>query len=366
MTRQWLDAHDVPMGVVRNDYLEKPGGDIALVQTYLEGIGGGRLVPCRESNSQEAPLRCAVVANVDRYFEFAETVARLQARTSNLIIAPIHHPEAGIRAYAKHADLSGVSRIGRVIQDPAKLERLRHLGRTKSFSSALRSVASTRSVIAHSLSAHEVLVQAPSEAVELRKTFSCDLDATFIPNPIGFVEKLNQDRDIDVISVGRIEPRKNQLRLAQALAGSGYRVLFLGSRGRDLTYCRKLEEVVERDPRMTLLPSVSLADLRYLLGRSRVCVGISFMEVVSLAQLDAVGHGAQLLTTCHSYSRDYFGPYCSQVDPLLSGEELRSEVSALLARGINRDGIEHLQSSFPADRARDEFASLVARMGRNR
>ena len=120
-----------------------------------------------------------------------------------------------------------------------------------------------------------------------------------------------------VLCVGRIEPRKNQLLLAQALRGLPWQLVLIGRAG-DAEYAARIQSEAGAQVRMLgRLPAGSDL-LRSALAGARVFCLPSWSEGASLAALEAAAAGVPLALSDTSSEREYFGDhaqYCAPWDP---------------------------------------------------
>ncbi len=136
-----------------------------------------------------------------------------------------------------------------------------------------------------------------------------------------------------VLSVGRIEGRKNQLNLVKALKSTTHRLVLAGSPGgHQRAYIDAVRAEVTRCPNVEWLGSVSEEEKRWLYHLARVHVLPSWMETTGLASLEAAALGCALVVTPNGDTRDYFhgcAHFCAP-DNLSS---IRSAVDAAYGTG---------------------------------
>jgi glycosyltransferase involved in cell wall biosynthesis len=163
-------------------------------------------------------------------------------------------------------------------------------------------------------------------------------------DPAPFVRRFGI-RDF-VLSVGRIEPRKNQLALLRAMRGTGSKVVVVGdavpgyewyeercrrAAGDDALFVGRLDH---RDP--------------LLAGAYAACACLaltSWFETPGLAALEAGMSGAALVLPEGGSAREYFGPLATYVKPNdLRG--IRESVLSALRGGRNTALAEHVRGSF--------------------
>lgn len=141
------------------------------------------------------------------------------------------------------------------------------------------------------------------------------VDARFASADAAYFERMTGRRDF-VLCVGRIEPRKNQLGLLQALRGTGMRVVLIGDvvPGHEayLQACRRtagdcalfLGGVRHDDP---LLASAYAA--------CRCLTLVSWYETPGLAALEAALTGTPLVLTSDGACQEYFAEHARYVTP---------------------------------------------------
>ncbi len=120
-----------------------------------------------------------------------------------------------------------------------------------------------------------------------------------------------------VLCVGRLEPRKNQLRLIEALRGSGIPLTLVGQAGRfNRGYARKCRAAA--DGTVRFVSHQSPEGLRALYRAARVHACVSWYETPGLASLEAALCGCAIVVTPGGSTREYFREqawYCDPADP---------------------------------------------------
>ncbi len=170
-------------------------------------------------------------------------------------------------------------------------------------------------------------------------------DARFArPDPEPFVRRFGV-RGF-VLSVGRIEPRKNQISLLQAMRGTGAAVVVVGDA---VPGCKWYEERCRR----------AAGDEVHFVGRldhddpmlagafaACGCLALtSWFETPGLAALEAGMSGVPLVLPEGGSAREYFGPMAAYVKPNdLPG--IRKSVLDALRRGRSTALAEHVRGSF--------------------
>jgi len=120
-----------------------------------------------------------------------------------------------------------------------------------------------------------------------------------------------------VICVGRIEGRKNQLNLIQALNSTGFKLVIIGSpsanQGAYAEACR-----AAAGPNVSFVPATNQETLVGFYSRAQVHVLPSWFETTGLSTLEAAAMGCNIVITDKGDQREYFGDhafYCDPADP---------------------------------------------------
>jgi len=134
-----------------------------------------------------------------------------------------------------------------------------------------------------------------------------------------------------LLSAGRIEPRKNQLALVEALAGSSVPLVLVGDGGpMHPNYLRRVRAAAARNGAL-LLAAQPRAVLFALLSRAEAHVAPAWYETPGLVSLEAAAAGTRVVTTDRGCTREYFGDQATYLDPS-EGASMRAAVEAALAR----------------------------------
>ncbi|MEX2277388.1 MAG: glycosyltransferase [Cucumibacter sp.] len=133
-----------------------------------------------------------------------------------------------------------------------------------------------------------------------------------------------------LLNVANLEPRKNHLRLAEAIAGlPGTRLVLIGA-VRDPDYAKAVLAAGGKSLSHLGTLAHDSRPLRSAYAAARLFVLPSLLETPGLAALEAAAQGAPLLVTEVGSTRDYFGAAATYVDPH-STASIRAGIEAALA-----------------------------------
>jgi len=176
-------------------------------------------------------------------------------------------------------------------------------------------------------SANVVLVQTEIEAKDLKETYNVDfewekvlngvsrsfVDVPLVPSPIG-VENY-------IISVGRVEPRKNTLKIIDAVAdfrkkhNLDVKLVLVGKKSRNhIEYLIRFGFAVRRHSWIVHIEELENAKMPPLYQHAKVCVSASWFETTGLTLLEALFCGTNAVAS-GDRAKEYLGAYASYCDP---------------------------------------------------
>ncbi len=145
-----------------------------------------------------------------------------------------------------------------------------------------------------------------------------------------------------VLSVGRIEYRKNQLNLIRAMRGIDAQLLLVGdvnpTEGRYWDRCRREARMLGIAVRH--IPHSPFEVVGGLYGAALLHAQPSWSETPGLASLEAAAAGCPVLCTRVGSAPEYFGDRAEYCDPG-DVESIRSSIRALLDAPADRDALRN-------------------------
>ncbi|AEG15642.1 glycosyl transferase group 1 [Desulfofundulus kuznetsovii DSM 6115] len=152
-----------------------------------------------------------------------------------------------------------------------------------------------------------------------------------------------------VLCVARIEGRKNQLKLVEAVRGGPYRLVLVGEPAPNH---RRYAEAVRRSapPNVIFLGKVPHEELPELYHLAKVHVLASWMETTGLSSLEAGMMGCNLVITDKGDTREYFGDYAYYCDPA-SVDSIREAIDRAWHEPANPNLREHILRNFTWEKA---------------
>lgn len=336
--------------LVRRNLTEHPGGDTTQILQTAEALRRRGVVV--ELSSDPCPdLRGYDVVHLfhlDRLWENAEHARRIRAAGRPAVLSTIYWPSdefdrggrAGFQGWlARHVGSTTYQNLRlfqRYLLHCRERRLLPRVGpRRFSFCRNAVELLETMAVL---------LPNSRTEQAQIEARFGVRRPTVIVPNAADTstfgppIERSPADgsppkRD-EVLCVGRIEPRKNQLRLVEALRGIGIPITLVGQHGRfNASYYRCCRRAAERaGSTVRFIEQQEPAELRRLYHAARVHACVSWYETPGLASLEAALCGCALVVTPGGCTREYFGAdaFYAQTDSVAS---IRAAVQQALARG---------------------------------
>lgn len=145
-----------------------------------------------------------------------------------------------------------------------------------------------------------------------------------------------------VLSVGRIEARKNQLTLIEAMRGVDRDLVLVGPPAPN--QAGYLERVTEAaGSRVHILGSQSAERRDWLYKLASVHVLPSWLETTGLSSLEAALNGCAIVVSPNGDTREYFGEHAEYCEPG-SAASIRHAIGRALARPLSTDFADEIRS----------------------
>jgi len=177
------------------------------------------------------------------------------------------------------------------------------------------------------LSADHIIATSCEEMNSLIKNFALPKSkVSFVP--IGIdpkISKGNKDKFVTkyklknfILCVGRIEPKKNQLGLIDALKNTKIPTVFIGSESPyHRSYVKMFLKKIGENPHIKYLGELDRSILLSAYSAAKVHVLVSWFEILGIANMEAALNNCNIVSTNKGYAREYFGDlawYCSPQD----------------------------------------------------
>lgn len=166
----------------------------------------------------------------------------------------------------------------------------------------------------------------------------CGID----PAIFGSVTGTDKEPDL-VLSVGRIERRKNQLSLIRAMNRTDYRLIIVGNPSPNHMHyfeeCRKAA-----GPNVTFVQNISQTELSAYYRRAQVHALPSWFETAGLSSLEAAACGCNIVVADKGDVRDYFNNHAWYCDPA-DEQDICQAVDAAMKAPLNEELKEHIRKN---------------------
>ncbi len=174
----------------------------------------------------------------------------------------------------------------------------------------------------------KVLVQTHLEAEDLKKAYTTDFEWVLVPNGVGDVflsqpEMLSNFLPFSdyILSVGRIEARKNQLNIIEAVkklrlqTGQDLKLVFVGQFSLShKEYTQHFKEQLSQNPWITHIEKVDYEKMPSVYKFAKVAVSASWFETTGLTSLEALYCGSNAVAS-GKRANELLGSQVSYCDP---------------------------------------------------
>lgn len=155
-----------------------------------------------------------------------------------------------------------------------------------------------------------------------------------------------------VLCMGRIEARKNQLRLIEALNGAPFKLFIHGHPSPNAAAYAAACQAAAGD-NVHILPPLSGAALYAAYASAKVHVLPSYFETTGLSSLEAAAMGCNIVVTDRGDTRDYFGDHAWYCEPD-SAASIRAAVEEARAAPFDENFRREILARFTWRRAAEE------------
>ncbi len=156
-----------------------------------------------------------------------------------------------------------------------------------------------------------------------------------------------------VLCVARIEGRKNQLNLIEAVRDTDMTLVLAGpATANQSRYVRRVREAAASASNVHMLGEVTAEEKAWLYAVAGVHVLPSWMETTGLSSLEAAVAGCAIVVSPNGDTREYFvddAEYCDPADPL----SIRAAILRSRERGPSPELMRRIRTEYTWERAAD-------------
>jgi glycosyltransferase involved in cell wall biosynthesis len=346
---------------MRIDAFDKPGGDLNQIQAYIKGgqraagtagasFAGEIIVDLTADLSR---FDIVHLTNIDRPVEAFAYYLSARRAGKPIVLSSLHHSYREIERYEKEGRGGKIGLLsGRF--DFRRLELLRNFIRSGIYPqmgqptwNVLRyGVRNAQRSILDGVD--RILVLTDKERVDIVQDFggvanhfACVRNG-YEKNDHEISDETEAHRDLDVCVVGRIEARKNQIKILEVLEKLKLSGIFIGRENSNHRgYCRAFKSRIATSASQ-YLPGLSHAETLQYMRRSRIHVSASWFEVASLVDLEAYGAGCAVVSSRCGGTHELLGQRAEYVDPGNSHDIERGIIESV--RKIGRGRVRYSDS----------------------
>lgn len=133
-----------------------------------------------------------------------------------------------------------------------------------------------------------------------------------------------------ILGVGRIERRKNTLKLIEACHNLGYKLTLVGGVDTSDSYNRECTQKI-KNYNFVHIPNISQKDLVPYYYQAKVHATVSWYETPGLATMEAACGGCNIVTTDRGSTKEYFGNLVEYCDPFS-----QSNITNVIKKSMNK------------------------------
>jgi glycosyltransferase involved in cell wall biosynthesis len=360
--------------IARSDFISKPGGDTVQWQMYEKtalSAGYTTLSWFEDSPLPEADLYHAF--NIDRPLEVYPKLRTVRNSGKPFVLSTIHHPYAWMQRFRREFPpgrfarrLLYRSQFGNSFPRAESIKEIARLAQQRRFAKWHHLFPAWTSRVNWILrAAGGITLLSGKEGEFLEKDFGYQIPcgkAMIVPNWVEGIPNSKTDSSFGkseaaeppVILVGRVETRKNLVRVAMIAEKMGRPMVIIGRPNpNEDEYSSELRRVVKKSRYVKWIPGVPREQMARLYAKASFLLNASYAEVSPLVDIEAMSFGCPVATTRYALHHEFLPentPVCdayndSSISELLSwrpprmnptfvvdAEECRKKLLSIYAR----------------------------------
>jgi glycosyltransferase involved in cell wall biosynthesis len=316
--------------VARPDLQTKPGGDTVQWQMYERAAAAAGFRTATWFAEQPMPPADLYHAfNVDRPLEVYPRLRRVVSQGRRFVVSSIHHPHAWVEEFRRCDPPGGAlarlfyrSWLGRNVARSETVKEVVRLGMRRRAAGIADLLPSwqrrSRWLLEH---AHTICLLSTEEERWLRRDYGIShARCQLIPNWVDEIDLADADapdsvQDLSeppVLVVGRIEARKNVVRVARLAAKLQRPIVFVGRGNPNEPSVRAF---ARDNAFVRWIPGVVRAQLGRLYQQASFLLNASYVEVSPLVDIEALHFGCPIVTTKRALHHELLPGETRTVDP---------------------------------------------------
>ncbi len=165
-----------------------------------------------------------------------------------------------------------------------------------------------------------LLPNSEGEMQEISKVYGADGNYQVVRNAIDtslFAKEPSKNREEYVLSVGRLERRKNTIKLIDACTKLGLKLVLVGGYDTIDEYAKECLAKVKNSPNFKHIGHVGQKDLAKYYYSAKVHAMVGWYETPGLSSMEAACGGCNIVSTDRGSTKEYFGNLVEYCDPFL-------------------------------------------------
>lgn len=298
--------------LMRSEFKSVHGGDVVQINNYCNYLETNEVSCELHASFPEEPFDAYFIVNIDRPIEVYNYHKKIIKTGKPYYVIPIHHPVDAVSKFEMYSRGGFGQYLAKAIPDFYRREKVKNISRSLKRAWYVKYILKTlflnyRKMIKGVLEQADcVFCIADKERIAMNRRFNASFEYEIVKNGIDstyFNSTDLSERNIDVLVVGRIEQRKNQLSVIKALKGTGLVVSFAGATEDNLTQYQKafLSECSDLK-NFHYLGKLTQKELFRYYAKSKLVLNASFFEVSPLVDIEGAAMGCRVVSTKYGYT----------------------------------------------------------------
>ncbi|AYV73352.1 glycosyltransferase family 4 protein [Bacillus sp. PK3-056] len=353
--------------IMRTDAITKSGGDTIQIKSYMKalkdkGVNADLSVELYPDLDNYDLIH---LVNIDRPLETIHHFKRARKYGKKIILSPIHHSKEAIEFYEKNNRYGLLKLLNRVLNNYYTREKMKDIYRAlKNFKLVpivvkqfFYNIYKQQQYILNNVDG--IVLIANGEKALIDKDFNVNIQNYCVAyNGLDLKDyaKSDSEKDIDVLVVGRIESRKNQINILKALSETTKSIVFVGGVNPfHKRYYKEFMKHITANSNAQYIGVKSHEEMKEVYTRAKILLNASWFEVAPLVDIEGLYYGCEVISTVKGFTKEYLGDKATYIFPY-DVDDIKEKV---LSKEIkNLDNREFVKERFNWSKAVDPIIDL--------
>lgn len=294
--------------------IKKPGGDYYLIKEYSKILTElnyeVKIIYGIIDKVDKVKPVLIIIFNLDLLFDTYQNANFAVRSNIPYMIYTLYHPKVGVQRYLKTSTIGIKFFLALSVNfHPIRYEVLKSIFKHKKLAYIVFIFRINTMYTFIEKTVNKILVSNEQELIVLKDELNYSINKFHIlPHilNIPYIKTNEKDSKL-IICAGRIEARKNQLKVFDLINSfKDYKFVFIGqSNPNEVKYFNTFLKKVDQYKNVEYINRLNLDEFNHYISKAYMLISMSWFEVVSLIELTAYNYNCKMVVSNYSYLNEY-------------------------------------------------------------